>query len=369
MLAAPCTNCGRPCPLSLAEPGRLSCAACGRSGEAPPEVSSALRSAAAILEREAVELRQFGDRTRRALGKAGKKVLASTLFAWAMFLLPAGFALIGGVLLLGQEKPSFSMFLFVLVPAVSALFVTWLATREARAARSALELAAAAVPPLSSGGPARCRVCGAPLKAGDGAVARCGYCQADNAVGPELLKRASEKKAAARTDIETAVREAAMDVNRAARRAALASLAASLGSPVVSVAAIVVVGLALAAIPTAERTDLQYALIQGPSGPCFALVSQYRDHVRISYGGSSVLKFEDRSSTDGLNLVRASFLLGRKVQSPDRPQISGTVVRVHGALNGSNVAVVRTGEGQEVDLPPEGLCLVPGQVVGGGKPE
>lgn len=135
VLAAPCPQCGKPAPVSLAHTDELRCASCGFRGRPTPEVAEELMMASSALAPLDARHRQLTESQKRAV----------TGILWRLF-------------------------------------------------RRRLLRGLAAVRPMSAGLPPGCRVCGEDLAPYADAVARCHYCAADNLVSPTAMDLAARDR-------------------------------------------------------------------------------------------------------------------------------------------------------------------------------
>ena len=187
MLTAACTECGRPRPLSLATPERITCP-CGYDGPPHPDVQGAIR--AALAELHGLRQRRAAARSTRrraTLSKVGsvatiiRAVLAivvgpATLFLVCVFLRPDNPAWLNGAFI----GPA-----VLLLPALPVAAIwTFVALRSEPTGGPPR-----AVAPERTDEPPRCHVCGAPLAVAHGqATVPCAFCLADNIVDAEALR-------------------------------------------------------------------------------------------------------------------------------------------------------------------------------------
>lgn len=136
MLAAPCPQCGKPAPVSLARTDEMHCGACGFRGRPTPEVAQELMMASSALAPLDARHRQLTE----------------------------------------SQKRSVNGFFF-------------------RFFRRGLLRGLAAVRPLGPGDKPGCRVCGEDLDPNaPNALARCHYCAADNLVSPFAMELAARDR-------------------------------------------------------------------------------------------------------------------------------------------------------------------------------
>jgi len=192
-----CPRCAGPVPLGDADV--VPCPYC--HGEVPvPAPHRALERAQEALTRD----RADAERLYRRLGRAPPRALALFRFfdsPW-FWMFGAGFWIVAGLVLFVFATPWVGAAVFHVntydlltekqESAISIggtfgsillglLLAGW--SRKRSVSRMGLQVALAAAPPRSAGGPARCRRCGAALAVAKGTLGvRCPYCQADNLV-------------------------------------------------------------------------------------------------------------------------------------------------------------------------------------------
>jgi len=192
-----CPSCAGPIPLADAD--SVSCPYC----QTPVPVPAAYRQ----LKRERAALtaeRAAAEKLYRRLGHAPPRVLKLFRFfesPW-FWMFGAGFWIVACAVVFVIGTPWVGATFFhvntndLLTDAVQdaisvggtigsivlgLLLASW--SRKRVASRAGLQVALAAAPPESEGGPARCRRCGAALTVAPGVLgARCDYCHADNLV-------------------------------------------------------------------------------------------------------------------------------------------------------------------------------------------
>jgi hypothetical protein len=199
LTALKCRSCGAPEPLGAGK--NALCPRCGAGTPIPPEYVElrALRTRDASQRRAAEKLLKKLDRPAWLFTKIVARVFDQPMFLfWMFYAAPLMFVGIIGSLILAKhwawhlglrsadELPSWEVYLcasmiffvFALLPRVIGVY----AGRRA-AGRARLLAGLLARPPSTSGGPALCRNCGAPLEvAKDALVAHCLYCETDNVI-------------------------------------------------------------------------------------------------------------------------------------------------------------------------------------------
>lgn len=362
MLATACPRCGKPMPLSLATPEVAACSACDFSGSPPPEITAELRAAASSLAELRAEERQLDQAQRAAIGKtswerSGMATVFGTALAPQVFI-----ALLGGALFLGQEKPSWELFGFSLVPLGVAGLAAILASRPLARRRREMQAACLATPPPRDGEPLGCHVCGGPLPeaALAQAVVRCGFCQSDNLVDRSILASLGQAQRVVLSHFAETIQREASRFRVARDSAKSALILAALVAPLFGVASAVAVAITLASITAETRGDTEYTFVERPEGNCLALVTRYHDHLRLSFGATPPTGFAhfDRPNADGLTIVHVGAIVGNHVRG-NGLATPGRVTSVHGTWLGTNVAVVRAfGSDKTDEVSPEGLCVI-----------
>jgi hypothetical protein len=348
--------------MSLATPSVLQCTACRYVGPPAPRDSERLAHAATVLWSLDVRQRQLDAAQLRLLRSArrGRLGLVLSLIAGALALSPCVACALMSVLL---PEPGYGMALScgapVFVFALTGAALLAIAFRR----RRSLEEACAAEPPELPGQPARCHVCGAPLRAGiDEHVVRCGFCQADNVIDPKVLARLGAKRARAIGDFDAAVRQEASRLRAGMWWMRVAVVGVVLASPVFCL-----MGSALSMrlgplyeAPVDRRVE--YVLVRGDSErtACMARV-----HSRYRSGATQLNRLRQPRPERGmltlpgaarLPTVDATWLVGRTVR-PGWGQ--GTVTRVYRNVLDphANHAVVQRGE-RIRRIRVESLCLI-----------
>lgn len=362
MLATTCPRCGKPIPLSLATPDFATCSACNFSGAPPPEVTAELRSAAASLKELRAEERQISQAQQAAIGKTSWEHSGmATVFVIA--LAPqALLVLFGGVLFLGQEKPSWALFGFSLVPLGIALIAAILATRPLVHRRREMQAACLASPPPRAGEPLGCYICGGPLPeaALAEAVVRCGFCQSDNLINPSILTSIGQAQKVVFTRFAETIRDKSAQFRVARDTARRTLISAALIAPLLGVASAVIVAMTLASIPTETQNNIEYSWIKRPEGNCLALVTRYHNYIRFSFGATPPPGFVpfDQPTTEGYTILHANALIGNHVRGNNLSS-PGRVMSIHGTWIGTNTAVIHALDNNKTNkVSPEGLCRI-----------
>ncbi|WP_437577134.1 hypothetical protein [Sorangium sp. So ce887] len=360
MLAVHCPRCGRPAPVSLASPDLMACAACPYRGPPPGEAAQGLRAAAHVVFQTDVRRRQLSDALRRMLVTASQRH-ARLLVVFALASVPiTAFA---ALLLLGLWVSPDTEGNLVTGGMVVA---SWLGTVGAGAAvlvlmrrrQRRIEEACAARPPAVPGEPAACHVCGAPLGGGDGAIARCGFCAADNLVAPAVLERVRARQVVILQSFEQAVSAELASFGRATSGAAAAVVATAL---VVPVAAFV---LAVAAVLVGESRRLpidatvRYVVVSTPVGQCVGkIVSKTEGGSAVRFGGFRRAELpEEQAIAPGapVEAVSPRSLVGRFVTAKNG---AGVVEEVFSSPLTGNTAEVQREDGTSFTSSVAGLCL------------
>ncbi|HTN89410.1 MAG TPA: hypothetical protein VL242_37295 [Sorangium sp.] len=361
MLAVHCPRCGRPAPVSLASPDFMACAACHYRGPPPAAAAQGLRAAAHVVLQTDARRRQLSDALRRTLVTASRRH-ARLLVVFALASVPiTGFT---ALILLGLwVSPDTDGD----VVTGGMVVASWLGTVGAGAAVLALvrrrqrriEEACAARPPAAPGEPAACHVCGAPLGGGDGAVARCGFCAADNLVSPAVLERVRARQVVVLQSFEQAVSAELASFGRATSGAAAAVVATALVVPVA------VFLLAIAAVlarewgrPPVDDT-VRYAVVSTPLGQCVGKLSPggADGGAAVRFGGFRRAELpEEQALAPGaaIEAVSPAALVGRAVTAK---QGAGVVAEVFSSPLTGNSVEVRREDGTSFTSSIAGLCL------------
>jgi hypothetical protein len=202
----------------------------------PPATRAELERAAALVRSLDVRSRQLSDAQRKSLLQARTTgwVVSALVLTIAVPMILMSLCMVPVFIWIGIEgartDPTAGFVGAFLALAMLAFVVAAVAAPIAvlRARRKLLR-ACTATPPPARGLPARCHLCGAPLRGEVAAVEgveRCGHCQADNVVRADVLAAAVSARAAVLSGYEAAVareaRSAAADPGRAGLLAVLA---------------------------------------------------------------------------------------------------------------------------------------------------
>ncbi|WP_438017282.1 hypothetical protein WMF18_42035 [Sorangium sp. So ce315] len=361
MLAVHCPRCGRPAPVSLASPDVMECAACHHRGPPPAEAARGLRAAAHIVFQADVRRRQLSDALRRTLVTASRRH-ARLLVVFALASVPiTAFA---ALVLLGIWISDDSDGRLVTGGMVVA---AWLGTVGAGAAVLAvvrrrqrrIEEACAARPPAAPGEPAACHVCGAPLDGGgDGVIARCGFCAADNLVAPAVLERVRARQVVIFRSFEEAVGAELAAFGRATSGAAAAVVATALVVPV----AVFIIAVLAVVIADSRRLPVdaavRYAVVSTSVGQCVGKIASMVDGgVAVRFGGFRRAELpEEQALAPGapIDAVSPGALIGRAVTAKGG---TGVVEEVFSSPLTGNSAEVRRADGTSFSSSIAGLCL------------
>jgi hypothetical protein len=365
MLAVHCPQCGRPAPVSLASPDLMACAACHYRGPPPGDAAQRLRAAAHALFQTDVRRRQLSEALRRMLVTASQRH-ARLLVVFGLAAVPIS-ALCAFLLLGLWVTPDTEGNLVVGGMTVAA----WLGTVGTGAAVLALvrrrqrriEEACAARPPAAPGEPAACHVCGAPLDGGvgAGAIARCGFCAADNLVAPAVLARARARQVVLFASFEQALSAELASFDRATSGAAASVVAIALVVPVTAFALAVAVTLAGESRRLPVDPTVRYAAVSTPLGPCVGKLMAQAD----GGGAAPAVRFgafrrpelpEEQVMAPGapIEAVSPGSLVGRVVTAKAG---AGVVEEVFSSPLRGNSVTVRRNDGTSFTSSIAGLCL------------
>ena len=166
----------------------MRCIACGYAGPTPEPARSHLAAARAALQSVDARERQISDAQRLAYDAHYGRVVGSF---WVLMIFLGGLEVLAFVMTVVNHGTEDVPGLVAPVGGLSACALTgasilFLVRRD----RRRFEATFAANPPSVEGGDATCHVCGAPLTgASSRGVTRCGFCQADNIVAPDVVRR------------------------------------------------------------------------------------------------------------------------------------------------------------------------------------
>lgn len=263
MIAIQCQACGANVPAALATPERLSCPYCGHLGEPDEAQRARLEEAADLLAGIDRQARQLTAAQRRGLRSGGAWMAA---YAALLVTLAAPFALVGIiaaivlVLFDGRFNPALTATLcapLAVVACVAALGMVALVRR-----RRALFRACAAVPPVREGEPAFCRVCAGPVEV-KGRVVRCGYCDADNLVDPELMRRFGHREVGDLDQLRRHVESHARRLSRTGATVSVLAMLLVLAAPFVSVGWMLLASVGLRWLELPADPTIRYGLEDG----------------------------------------------------------------------------------------------------------
>jgi len=170
-----CQSCGAAVPVGVGIQG-FTCPYCGATDSVASELrdrvsrfydlvramSDAVKRISPQMEKAALHLGRHGQLTKVMLFVSGMAMLVSS----------------GSVLMVATQSGSLQGIFGGLIPVVFGL-AGFAAVFVHRWREKKIERLFVARPPLESGGPARCRLCGAPLPT-EGAVRTCKYCGAES---------------------------------------------------------------------------------------------------------------------------------------------------------------------------------------------
>ena len=332
MLVTTCPRCGKPTPARLASPDEVRCVACGYDGLPSPDAIPTLRAARDFLLGRDVRKRQLGDTRARALSQnaplyfAVLFVVASvpctyeffatfdTLRDWSGRNRTYGGAVLATLMLVGVWIFGTSAFLRV------------------KRAQADLRAACAALPPERQGDPARCRVCGGPLPAGD-AVVRCPFCATDNYADPKLVSKLAERQSHDATEYEFAVARAESMTESITFEEEKRAIVRAVVVPLVALWPMSVLTEILLRIELPVNDHVHYAFGMTRDGECIARAT--------SEPGSPL-----------------SALVGKHVHAHDgKKEYLSVVDHVYGSVLG-NIAVVKDDGGEARRLDPRSLCAI-----------
>ncbi|WP_437762701.1 hypothetical protein WMF27_44895 [Sorangium sp. So ce281] len=360
MLAVHCPRCGRPAPVSLASPDRMACAACHYRGPLPGEAAQGLRAAAHVVFQTDVRRRQLSEALRRRLVTASRRH-ARLLVVFALASVPI--TLLGALIVLGVWVSPDTEGNVITGGMVVAAWLGTVGTGAAvlavmRSRQRRLEEACAARPPAAPGEPAACHVCGAPLGAGDGAIARCGFCAADNLVAAPVLERVRARQVVILRSFEQAVSAELASFGRATSGAAAVVVATALAVPVASFVLAVAVTLVGESRRSPVDAAVTYAVVGTPLGQCIGKIMPGKGGgTAVRFGGFRRAELpEEQAIAPGapIEAVSPASLVGRSVTAK---QGAGVVQGVFSSPLTGNSVEVRREEGTSFTSSIAGLCL------------
>jgi hypothetical protein len=347
-----CPRCGAPHAVTIeraTEPQR--CARCAHEFALPEPLRATIAESRALIERGAERDRQLDAKERASLASAGSAGVLSTL--WLGVTLVPPLLIAGFFAWVWSEQGSLDAVLVVLgaLPLALSIIVAIVTRRAAGARRARLVEACAADVSSDPNVAACCYLCGGSLGEVDRGVARCRYCRADNVVDPAVVRRAHERRDERRAQNTSAVLANLSELRRDLRRSALISTVSVVSGPVVTLALLLAVTVALDAIERPLQ-HVEYALVDGAQGACVARVTRHADHVRLSYGASPIRAPEDRPNANGLVTTTIQQWVGRRVRSGPPGSPTHAVRRAYGTAAGSNYVELDDGARRTL----EGLC-------------
>ena len=168
----------------------MRCAACAYAGPTPEPARSQLAAAWSALQSADVRERQISQVQRVAYDAHYVRVVGSF---WVLMIFLGGFEILAFVSILANHGTDDVQGIVgaiggFLACALVGTLILFLVRRD----RRRFEATYAANPPPVDGGDATCHVCGAPLPkadAGSKGVVCCGFCQADNIVASDVVRR------------------------------------------------------------------------------------------------------------------------------------------------------------------------------------
>ena len=332
MLVTICPRCGKPAPARLASPDELRCAACGYDGPPTSEAVPTLHAAREFLLGRDVRKRQLDDARARALSQNAPLYFA-VLFAVAS--VPCTYEFFATFDTLrdwsGRNRTYGGAVLATLM-LVGVWIFGILAFLRVKRAQADLRAACAALPPERKGDPARCRVCGGPLPAGD-AVVRCPFCATDNFADPKLVSKLAERQSHDATEYEFAVARAESMTESITFEEEKRALVRAVVVPLVALWPMSVLTEILLRIELPVNDHVHYAFGMTRDGECIARVR--------SEPGSPL-----------------STLVGKRVHAHDgKNEYLSVVDHVYGSVLG-NIAVVNDDGGETRRLDPRSLCAI-----------
>lgn len=338
----------------------MACAACHYRGPPPEEAAQGLRAAADVVFQADVRRRQLSGALRQKLITASQRH-ARLLVVFALASVPI--TALCALVLLGLWVSPDTDGRLVTGGIVAA---SWLGTVGAGAAVLALvrrrqrrlEEACAARPPAAQGEPAACHVCGAPLGGGDGVIARCGFCAADNLVAPAVLERVRARQIVILRSFEQAVSAELASFDRATTSAAAAVVATALVVPV----AVFVIAIAAVLIGEAMRLPVDaavsYAAVSTPIGRCIGKTTRRADGgTAVRFGGFRRAELPAEQALEPgapIEAVSPGSLIGLAVTAKEG---AGVVEEVFSSPLTGNSAAVRRDDGTSFTSSISGLCL------------
>ena len=332
MLVTNCPRCGKPTPARLASPDELVCAACGYDGPPSPDAAPTLHAAREFLLGRDVRKRQLDDARAKALSQ-NAPLLFAILFVLASVPCTYEFATTLHTL---RDWSGRNQTYGGAVLATLMLVAVWIfgirAFFRIKRAQDELRAACAALPPERKGDPARCRVCGGPLPAGD-AVVRCPFCATDNFSERDTIAKLEERQSHDAAEYEFAVARAETMTESIGFDQEVRALAIAIVVPIVAAWPMSVLTQILLQIELPVNDTVRYAFAMTRDGEC----------VERAAGDPS---------------FALSTLVGKQVHVHAGKEVFSTSVdHVYGSILG-NIAVVMDEHRDPMRLDPRALCAI-----------
>jgi hypothetical protein len=212
-----CQSCGGNVDIQLGSTEQAKCSSCGNTQSLSHKVKEALKRFTAIIADLPAAHRQFQDKTLRRFVEGGRKHRRTLLgVGWGTAGLWLLFALVSFISDLAEKESKGINFVFLGVTiglAVLSIVTVYLLAAFIRRITGTFSLPMQALAPVSAGGAARCRLCGADLPE-KGILRRCEYCQTDSVVIGEQLAEAEQMTKKAIQQAQTAVRQSTETAGR-----------------------------------------------------------------------------------------------------------------------------------------------------------
>jgi Zn finger protein HypA/HybF involved in hydrogenase expression len=212
-----CQSCGGNVDIQLGSAELAKCGSCGNTQGLSDKVKEALKRLSAIIADLPAAHRQFQDKTLRRFVEEGKKHRRTLLgVGWGTAGLWLVFALVSIISDLAEKESKGINYVFPGVTiglAVLSIVTAYLLAAFIRRVTGTFSLPMQALAPVSAGGKARCRLCGAELPE-KGIMRRCEYCQTDSVVIGEQLTEAERMTKKAIQQAQTAVRQSTETAGR-----------------------------------------------------------------------------------------------------------------------------------------------------------
>jgi hypothetical protein len=355
MLGLLCPRCGRPTPVPLSAPDEMRCVACGHAGPTPEPARSRLREARAALDQLDARQRQISGAQRLAFDAHYGRVLLS--FWLVLFACGAFEGLAVGASIANHGFDDWIEIAGPLCGFAACLLTGLVVLGLLRWGRQSFEATYAANPPATEGGEATCHVCGAPLPPASAsaiAMVRCRFCQADNLIDREVMRRIARSR---RLVVEDHAREVVRRARRFGTAATVAGLSLLWILPPAALGAHFGLRRLVYAIDHATTEEppplpLRYLLI---GDQACVHESDGRGQVRgVASGG----QWKPHPGADRAATFEARRLLDKLVYVQGRKIIGPSVMAVyHRPGTNENWARVRNRSGDEVRAPVTALCL------------